>query len=525
MALLCVAILGLAFFHGGASPGARLVGYSAALAAFGLVGLGSSLQQSLQSARGPLTGLLGLAVLGLVQSIALPAPVTKLLAPERVGLAQEAGEVAGVAVSRWVPVSLTPSISFQSALELACLAAAVVAGGQAFRRRRRRRWLVTTAIVAALVQIVVGAGPLLAKEVPRLRGSYANSDHVALLLEIGAALCLAAVLWSASTRRWPRASEQRVLWLSGLGLLLVVLVLGVALTGSRAALAALAFGFAVELSLAARGRGFKRALLAGIVAIVLVAGFLGSIGIDRTLGRLVGTSWYDAASSARIEVWRDSALLIGRSPVLGTGLGSFREAYGLVQSSPSTRVTWAKAHNDYLEMFVCGGLLGGAILMLALLWTARALWARLAEASSLEDRFFVVGVFGVTSAVALHEFVDFGLTLPANGLLLATLMGAALAPPRQKRVGLKRPLLAGRAEQSTAFVDQLHGRELERGRELEPQDRSLFDDMKSLELSVDSHFEGCSAVPDVVEAQVESFERRLGQKIPPLTLRASVPLR
>ena len=51
MALLCVAILGLAFFHGGASPGARLVGYSAALAAFGLVGLGSSLQQSLQSAR------------------------------------------------------------------------------------------------------------------------------------------------------------------------------------------------------------------------------------------------------------------------------------------------------------------------------------------------------------------------------------------------------------------------------------------------------------------------------------------
>ncbi len=150
------------------------------------------------------------------------------------------------------------------------------------------------------------------------------------------------------------------------------------------------------------------------------------VGLQQGLGRWLATpaqelTWNNrlAAYSASLDLWRDF-------PWLGTGLGSFRDVFPLVQPPELTNV-WTHAHNDLLELLVTTGVLGAAAAIASVLVLVRATAQRLRRECGLAPRAHALAALGALSAVTVHSLVDFGLTIPANSVSLAVICGGAVA--------------------------------------------------------------------------------------------------
>src|SRR6185295_13023513 len=101
--------------------------------------------------------------------------------------------------------------------------------------------------------------------------------------------------------------------------------------------------------------------------------------------------------------------LWGRFPVTGSGLGTFRDAFPLVQP-PDLQGTWWHPHSDLLEILATAGLVGVALVAVGLAALVRQLEAVLAAGARSEDRAAALAAFGILTSLGLHEVLDFGLT-------------------------------------------------------------------------------------------------------------------
>ncbi len=165
--------------------------------------------------------------------------------------------------------------------------------------------------------------------------------------------------------------------------------------------------------------------LIAVPALAAVAGIYFLRG--SAFSRLTATSLYDVAWSGRVEAWRASFELFGRFPVLGTGLGTFIEAFPLVQPEMLISSTWDHAHNGPIELLVTGGVLGVAIALVGLSFVVARLIRVLREGIQTEHRIAGLAALGALTAAGFHELLDFGLLLPANAYTLTILVGAASA--------------------------------------------------------------------------------------------------
>jgi hypothetical protein len=159
--------------------------------------------------------------------------------------------------------------------------------------------------------------------------------------------------------------------------------------------------------------------LAALVGLAVVA----SVGFREGLGRLVSTSVGDVSWAARLREYGAVLELWGRFPATGSGLGTFRDAFPLVQTA-DLRGTWWHPHSDLLEVLATAGLAGAALLAAGAVVRVRRLAKVLAAGDRSEDRAAALAAFGVAASLALHEALDFGLTMPANAAALAALLGA-----------------------------------------------------------------------------------------------------
>lgn len=378
--------------------------------------------------------LAGIAVLGLAQSLSLPAGVASLLSPRHVALAQAArGEGGGVSFS------LAPEVSRGFALTWGAVAACGLAAGAAGRQRWGRRIVGGALVVAALFQVVYGArswmgdGRLWGREVgtsARLRGTFVNPDHFALYLEIVLPLVLAIGWWCV--RRTKKELMELKLLIAGPPVLVwLLLFVALAFSGSRAGLVAGIFAAVLQgVLIAATVKHWKpgvSGLLAAAIGVLAIA----FIGLQEGLGRWLATSAYELAWNDRLEVYRQTFALWQRFPLLGSGLATFREAFPAVQSSPSPGAWW-HAHNDYLELLATTGLVGVTLMLVAVVWAVRGLLRALREGHRTEDRCAAVAALGALAAAAIHSVFDFGLTMPANAATLAILCGLGIAAAEQE---------------------------------------------------------------------------------------------
>src|SRR5262247_3594619 len=200
-------------------------------------------------------------------------------------------------------------------------------------------------------------------------------------------------------------------------------------------LAVLAAGVLLLASLArVRSRGWVL-LLAGALGVVTIVYALW-IGADPLLPRLAPSK-----NVGRLEQWRSSIPMLATFPVLGVGLGAYKDIYFRFQPVALLpgRVYFPYAHSDLLQFAIETGPAGVAIALWALWRVLRDLVGAhllgrgrcpVAEGAHARrsDPFSVGIMLGALAAVVAlggHSAVDFSARIPADGILGAACLGIA----------------------------------------------------------------------------------------------------
>jgi O-antigen ligase len=207
----------------------------------------------------------------------------------------------------------------------------------------------------------------------------------------------------------------------------LVVFVGLAFTGSRAGLIAALAAALIQGALIAVRRRRWRASASGLIAGAIGLGVVAIIGLQQGLGRWLGTSTYELAWNDRLAVYRATLELWQRAPLWGWGLGAFRVVFPAVQPGEvSATVTYWHAHNDWLELLATTGIAGAALVLAGLAVVVARLSRLLVDGARSEDVAAAVAALGAITAVAVHSCFDFGLTMPANPIVLAVILGSAV---------------------------------------------------------------------------------------------------
>jgi O-antigen ligase len=428
--LLAVLLLWAPLPFGGVLPWAAASLQVLCFCALALAAWAVDRPAALRPAMAPAAALAAVALLGVVQALPLPEGLVRLVSPEHARLYQEAFELAGTAdLPR---LSLAPSASRGTALAWGAAAAALLAAAVAGRHRRLRRWLAGALLASGLFQVFFGArnwfarsrtlwGVEVLSSSERLRGSFVNPNHLALYLGLALPVAFAWGWWAVRRAREEPQLDRRILLVAPPGIVWLTLLLGLAFSGSRGGLLAALAAVTLQGVLLP---GSRRRRWAGLAAAALGLAVVAAVGLREGLGRLLSTSLREGAEARLLEFSRVFELW-GRFPATGTGLGTFREAFPLVQPSSLGGTYW-HPHSDLLELLATTGLAGAAAAGVGGWFLLRRLALVLREGGRSEDRAAALAVLGVLAAAGLHATVDFGLTLPGSSLTLAALAGAAV---------------------------------------------------------------------------------------------------
>jgi len=378
-----------------------------------------------------ITALLGLALVA-AQLIPLPFAVWRALGP-RASIGADYA-LLGV-VPAWLPLSLAP---YDSLTALLALIPALAMLAAALRLGVRPLVTVLALVGGTFAGILLGAmqvgsadpvtSPWYLFEETNFglaTGFFANANHMALLLVITLPF-LAALLAGAghAGRNVQRFSGMLVL-VTGAALVVAV---GIALNGSLAG-----FGLALPVALGSLAIAFPKRSLRWLVpvAAVLLAGAAGWIATMPISSTNLLRSSAETSVQSRQEILRTSLTAAKAFMPLGAGVGTFRRVYALYEDhdrlDPVTFVN--HAHDDYVELAIEAGLPGIILLVVFLVWWARAAWN--VWRTPTPDPYAQAAAIA-SFAVLVHSVVDFPLRTAAISacfaLCLALLVRRRPAP-------------------------------------------------------------------------------------------------
>lgn len=160
---------------------------------------------------------------------------------------------------------------------------------------------------------------------------------------------------------------------------------------------------------------------AAVFAVGLVAGIVWLAG-EETLGRLAAT---DAQALNRLAYYRTTWEAIWDRPLLGTGYGTYADAFRAYNHPHTGTYFLDKAHNTYLQVIMELGWPAAAALYSGLaLLVFRCLQGPLPDGRTAA----LPAVLAACSVlVAVHALVDFSLEMPANAATYALLLGVGCA--------------------------------------------------------------------------------------------------
>lgn len=439
--LLVIISLGPIYF-GSVLPRERIALQTASFLALAAVVAGSRPLSWLKIAKIPTLALAAVGMIGLLQSLAWPRFLVGLISSRLIDLWDRASVLTGSAMES-VPLSLAPAVSRSTGIHWLALAACVAAASAVGSERLLRRVLSLSLAGGAVFQIVFGSDNWFAQrsslfglqvggDPTRLRGTFVNPDHLALFLILVTTLSFSWLWWSARRIQRQATVETRLLYAVLPCLLFLMLFVGLAFTGSRGGLVAVVLAIASQiLMLAIHYRRWQVGLLySGVLGLGLIGIVI--FGLQKGLGRWLDTSAYDLALNARPVVYAASWELWQRFPWTGTGLGTFRQAFPLVQPVEIEK-TWIHAHSDVLELMVTTGILGLPLMAWGLVALTRRLWEVFQRGYRSEDRAAGLGALGAIVGAVLHSLIDFGLTMPANAFTLAIICGLACGTATRPR--------------------------------------------------------------------------------------------
>lgn len=408
-----------------------------------------------------LPAILFLVLTGL-QLVPLPRPVLEFLSP-----AERPLVTAGSAT--WGRLTANAASTAAGALFLTASLAFCFILLNAFRHRSWVKLTLTVLLTVASFEALYGLAEYWSGRqhifwyqkiyyLEEVTGTYINHNHFAglvsplLLVAIGVFVVRFARFarggsyafaedrrsaWkkvSATGRLFRRLPPSLILLLGAIGLMAVALIL----SQSRGGLISCAIALVLQMVLFWKMPRRPPEILQGLGVLALLAVIAGIGLAPRILTRF---SYAQRDAPERLELWQDSARIVRDYPLLGAGLGTFRDVlpnyrpqkdFFFVAGIPQPAAV-NYAHNDYLQLLAECGVVGLGLMLWAMVATLRHLFSRFVDHADWE-----VAALGHTLATGivaflLHSLVDFNMHIPANALMFCLLVTIALVLAQEQR--------------------------------------------------------------------------------------------
>ena len=305
--------------------------------------------------------------------------------------------------------------------------------GQAFRNPRDLRFLVWFLMCFAFGVAVFGIAQnftshyVLYWSRPLTNGGnpfgpYVNRNDFAGLMELLAPIGLSLVLF-----RGVRTEQMPFV-----GILTVVPIIALVLTGSRGGIVSFAFelGILGLIVYVARSKKSQIVPLAIVLLVALLA--VGWLGANRVLDRFSSYHADELTANRRVTMLKGTWHVFLAHPLIGCGLGTLVAVYPRYEPYYDGKIV-DHAHNDYVETLAETGIAGGiCLLAFFLLWLRETRMRLVREQTSFSKAIHVAGVTSC-AGMAVHSFVDFNLHIPANGLVFLVMIALSTAPVLERR--------------------------------------------------------------------------------------------
>ncbi|MFN2386422.1 MAG: O-antigen ligase family protein [Thermoanaerobaculia bacterium] len=390
----------------------------------------------------PFGAILAIVLLGIVQLLPIPEPVLQRLGPVNLEIYHETAEILGSFGQSSPPaprISIAPWETAGASLRVLAYAVLFASGVLLLRNRPRRRFLLGVVATTSVLQVLLAAAAEATSD--RLHGLFASPNSFAGYLQIGAAVAFGG-LWSELLTNADRAQEltdpgerleSRLRPLVGYVVIWGIVAIGIGLTRSRGGILAASVTTVLLLVLANFRWGSRARGRASVVALAVAAGVLLAVATLRgaPLRRFLALDWRELRSETRFAIWERSVEAWREFPVLGSGLGTFREAFRRVQPREMDGLV-EQAHSDLLQMLVTGGTLGAALAVLAFGSLLVLLLRFFFRQRHREESAVVLAGIGALVALALHGLVEYNFSIPPIPATLACVVGAAWAAGRER---------------------------------------------------------------------------------------------
>ena len=364
--------------------------------------------------------------------------------------------------SRWRPLTLCPPQTWGALLMFATSAGLFllvgffpIAGGidaeaeASFRRTLAIALLaIGTAIaIIGLVQQATWNGKILwayvpldwgiprLVDTPRASGPFVNPDHFAGYLASIFPLALAGALFPNSLFPAKWSAGSRIVC-AACGFMIFVAVLAsqsragwISIAVATTLVAALSIPSTAKLEPQTTSSAYLRpariALGTLTVLLVLAAIFLGANGVEDTGTRLHSTLSDVSNVAGRIETWKAALGVVRDFWLTGIGLAAWPEIFARYAIAPWSANFYYATENDYLQLLAETGVVG----LLLAGWLAYAVVNRLRRGlsgMSSSTRSLEAGLIAGLAVIAVVEFFDFDLQMPAIAFTFAIILGLAV---------------------------------------------------------------------------------------------------
>jgi O-antigen ligase len=401
-----------------------------AVCAAALAGLALASEFRRSRTMAPLSRPLGIAlvslfVLVLLQAIPLPLSLIGVLSPARAEIVRATAPIAGA--TRFAALSNVPNETLQALSQLGGFILTVALVQRLSAAFKGRPWIAAAPlIVIALFEAVLG---LIQTPIPLdgsavSRGTYANRDHYAGLLELALPLVVMLAAYHLSGRR-ERSGDRSYLIGCGLLAAATTMLAAILLSFSRMGFVGALFGLAAAAMASLGGRLSRRGrwMWTGAITAVVVLAFV-LLPTTLLLSRFAGLGGGNISGDVRMRIWRDAVRLAGAYPLTGCGARAFQSSFYAWQTVPGTE-TINFAHCDYLQALAELGIPGFVLVIAAVGFAVASSIKATGAAAGAVERFLAAGCFGSLAAILLHSLVDFNMYVPANAMAAASVIGIA----------------------------------------------------------------------------------------------------
>ena len=338
----------------------------------------------------------------------------------------------------WASLSLAPWATLQVAGALVVTGLIALQAARMARTRSGLPLLLTaiaaTGVVGAILGLVTEAGD--STKVLFVRdnvfggsvfGPFVNRNHFAQAMELTIPAVIVIFALAARRLRSKGLDRQKaVVTTLAAGVALIVCAAALIRSSSRGGVLFMAIAVAAALPWWRRFSSRRRRVWPVVAAGLVVAVIVGVLSwtelplIRERFSELVAVEGLEG--NTRIDLWRGTLASWRRSPVVGSGLGTYR--YVIAIDKPATgAAVLQQAHNDWLETLSTGGVVGFGLLGVGVFAVGRLLAPGRTRRLRAEFRYAMSAAVIAFSATMLHETIGFGLQTPVNRYLLAAWIG------------------------------------------------------------------------------------------------------